>query len=310
MNQNSNFVVEFLSEVNLILAQFDSGNRLYDVLQPVKNLFLKENSLLSYSICRYNGGNPQLSFFCEWFYQICKITDNTNPLKTENQEYFGKKIIPELKELKNVGFIVDHDIDTFILTQIAILHSKTRELNDLAMRKNPTTAKYLDYNYINKFFANQYHTRKPLYAKTSIAEFLEAKSGTLGFVQIGLPFLIGCSYNFGQPDSIVNPESIKWVLLEELLKNISTLYEINKSHDFEEFLITQPMSKEELQQWHTMDTKNQFQKIMSSGEVREQYNLNRNKIIENINANIDHIKLPEKSKEILMDLFDWAKQTR
>jgi hypothetical protein len=310
MNQNSNFVVEFLSEVNLILAQFDSGNKLYDVLQPVKNLFLKEKSLLSYSICRYNGGSPQLSFFCEWFYQICKITDNTTMLKSENQAYFLKKIPAELGSVSNINFLVQDNIETFLISQISILHSKTRELNDLAIRKNPATLKFLDYNYVNKFFANQYHTRKSLYAPTSVADFLEAKSGTLGFVQIALPFLIGCSYNFNQPDSIVNPESIKWVLLEELLKNISALYEINKNHDFEDFLMRQNMSIAELKEWYSLDAKNQLQKIMSSSEVREQYNMNRNKIIESINANIDNLKLPEKSKEILIDLFDWAKQGR
>ncbi len=305
---NSNFVVEFLSEVNLILAQFDSGNRMYELLQPVKNLFLKEKNLLSYSICRYNGGSPQLSFFCEWYYQICKTTDNPSLLKLENQDFLTKKIPRELKELDQIQVKIESDVLVFLNTQLSILHSKTRELNDLAIHKNPSVIKYLDYNYVNKFFGNQYLTRKSTYDESTVADFLEAKGGSLAYTQIVLPFLIGTMYGYSQPDSIVNPESVKWVLLEEVLKNIAILYEINKNHEFEEFLMVHTMDISQKKEWYSLDIKNQFQKIIASTSVREQFNSHRNKIIENIIKNIDHIKLPEKSMEILIDLFDWAKQ--
>jgi hypothetical protein len=307
---NSNFVVEFLSETNLILAQFDSGNKLYELLQPVKNLFLNEKKLLSYSICRYNGGSPQLSFFCEWYYQICRITDNPELLKVQNQIYFSKKLSPKLKNLDSVEAQLAKDIDKFTLAQISILHSKTRELNDLAMRKHQSVIKYLDYNYVNKFFGNQYQSRKALYQDITIAEFLDSKGGSLAYTQIVLPFLIGAMHGYTQSDSIINPESIKWVLLEEVLRNIAILYEINLNHEFEEFLMLQSLDEEAKVEWYQLDAKNQFQKLISNTNIREQFNQYRQKLIDNINLNIDMIKLPQESKEILVDLYDWAKQTK
>ena len=58
----------------------------------------------------------------------------------------------------------------------------------------------------------------------TVSEFIEAQSQRSSFVQIGLPCILGLSYTFNQPDNPINPDGVKWVLLENLLKNIATLH--------------------------------------------------------------------------------------
>jgi hypothetical protein len=310
MNNSSNFLTEFLAETNALLAQIDYGNKLHDMISPIKNLMLKEKELLAFSMARYCGGSTKIAFFCEWYFQVLKLTSNTTSLVKENQEYFYKKVPIRLRGVPNIYQLVDQDVAVFVPQQLALIQTKSKSILDNLVSAYPYLSKYLNDTFLSQVIASQYSSRKNKYVeRMSVSEYLESQMTSDSFVKIALPCLVGFHYSFSQPNSQVGSESIKWVMVEEVLKNISLLNQINQNKDFEEFVHWSTLSEKDEFEWLQLDSKNRFQKMLSTPTTRELAKGHKEKIYKSTINNINSISFPDQHKKMLLELLDWSYAT-
>jgi hypothetical protein len=307
MASSSNFLTEFLAETNALLAQIDYGNKLHDIISPIKNLMLKEKELLAFSMARYCGANTKIAFFCEWYFQVLKLTSNTLPLFKENQEYFYKKVPIRLRGVPNIYQLVDQDIQIFVPQQLALIQTKSKAILDSLVLNYPYLSKYLNDTFLSQIIASQYSSRKNKYVeRMSVSEYLESQMTSDSFVKIALPCLIGFHYSFNQPSSQVNPNDIKWIMIEEVLKNISLLNQINQNKDFEEFVHWSTLSEKEEFEWLQLDQKNRFQRMLSVPATRDIAKTHKEKVYKSTINNINSMTFPEQHKKMLLELLDWS----
>jgi hypothetical protein len=303
-------LTEFLAETNALLAQIDYGNKLHDMISPIKNLMLKEKELLAFSMARYCGANTKIAFFCEWYFQVLKLTGNTAGLVKENQEYFYKKVPIRLRGIPNIYQLVDQDIQVFVPQQLALVQTKSKSLLDSLVSKYPYLSKYLSDGFLSQVISSQYSSRKNKYVdRMSISEYLESQMTSDSFVKIALPCLLGFHYSFNQPNSRINSDQVKWIMIEEVLKNISLLNQINQNKDFEEFLHWSTLNEKEEFEWLQLDQKNRFQKMLSTPTTRELAKGHKEKIYKSTINNINSIVFPEQHKKMLLELLDWSYAT-
>jgi len=305
------FLTEFLKEVNFFLTQEDYGNRLEDILSPIKSIIIKDKNLFSFSLSRFCGADKHIAFFSEWYYRVLKITKDTRILIEANRIHFRKKVPLHLKGVPNLYETIDKHIQTVILPrQIGILHTKNLELIQDLKQKYPFLNKYLSKEYLSRFISAELTTISKLYGKNlSNSEFLEAQGSRLSFLQIGLPCILGLSYNFHQESSPINPAKIGWILLEELLKNIASLYQINHYKDLHKFLYQQSLNEQKEFNWLRQESSQQVQIALSDPETRKAANNLEKKIFDGAMSNIKALVLPEKYQEMLSDLINWARDS-
>lgn len=307
MIDESNFLTEFLAETNLLLAQIDYGNKLYDLISPVRNLLLKEKELLSFSMARYCGANARIGFFCEWYHQTLRLTNDTRDLVAENKSYFYKKIPLKLRGVPNIYQLVDYDIAIFVPQQLSLLQNKSKAILDALVTKHPYLSKYMNDNFLSQVMAAQYVSRKKKYSESmSITEYLDSQSYGDSFVKIAFPCLVGFCYSFNQKDSAINGDGIKWIILEEILKNISLLHQLSQDSRFEEFVYSVSLSEKEEFEWLQLDEKNRFQRILASPKTKDTVKSYKDKIFKSTSSTLDNINFPTQHKAMLKELLDWG----
>jgi hypothetical protein len=306
MVDESNFLTEYLAEINLMLAQMDFGNKLYDLISPIRNFLMKEKDLLSFSLSRYCGANSRIAFFCEWYYQTLRLTNNTQRLFDENVEYFSKKIPIKFRGVPNIYTLVEMDGKVFVPQQLSLLQTKSKMILDSLVDKYPYLGKYLNDQFLSQVLASTYTTNKRKYCeKLSLSEYLEAQSTGNSFVQVGFPCLVGFCYQFNQ-DKSLKPENIKWVLLEEILKNISLLHQINQNQNFDEFIHALELTEKEEFEWLQLSPKTKYQRILASPITREKIKSQKQKIFDSTTNSLLALNLPKAIKEMLGELLVWA----
>jgi hypothetical protein len=304
----SAFLTEFLAETNLMLAQIDFNNKLYDLIFPIKSHFLKQKELLSFSMARYCGANAPVAFLCEWYYQTLLLTSNPLPLIEENRNYFTKKVPIKFRGIIGMPAMIEADIDIFVPQQLALLQNKSKTIIDSLVIKFPYLSKYLSDQFLNQVLASIYSVNKRKYVENlSLSEYLDSQSSSTSFVQIALPCLLGFCFNFNQEGNPINANNIKWVFLEEVLKNISLLHQLNKSRKFEEFLYASMLDEKGEFEWLQMDEKKRLQKILASNDVKELARSHKNKIYSSALQSLQSLSLPDNNSQMLRELLDWAK---
>jgi hypothetical protein len=308
MSTQNGFLTEFLTEVNFVLTQEDYGNKLQDLLSPIRNLFLEPKELLSFSLARYCGANTRIAFFSEWYFQVVNLTRDSSRLLEADRDYFRHKVPLKLRGLPNLHDLVDEHIkNIFLPHQIAVLHTKNKEFIDDLVYKYPYLNKYLSKNFLSQFVAGELTSVNKLYnPDLNLSAYLEAQGRRMNFVQIGLPVLLGLSYTFNQPHNPVNPQAVKWVLLEELLHQVATLYQINSTKDLQKFIYHQGLSEKEEFDWLQLDEHKQFQQALASAPAREEAKTQAEKIYDSAHNNLQALVFPEEYKTMLNDLIEWA----
>jgi uncharacterized membrane protein len=307
MANSSNFLTEFLAETNSLLAQIDYDNKLHDMISPIKNLMLKEKELLAFSMARYCGANTKIAFFCEWYFQVLKLTNNTLPLFKENQEYFYKKVPIRLRGVPNIYQLVDQDVQAFVPQQLALIQTKSKAILDNLVSNYPYLIKYLNDTFLSQIIASQYASRKNKYVeRMSVSEYLDSQMTSDSFVKIALPCLVGFQYSFNQHNSYIKENEIKWIMIEEVLKNISLLNQINQNKDFEEFVHWSTLTEKEEFEWLQLDQKNRFQRMLSTLATRDAAKNHKEKIYKSTVNNIHAMVFPDHHKKMLLELLDWS----
>jgi len=308
MEMKSSFLAEFLAESNLILTQDDVGNKLYNVLSPIRNFLHKEKDILSFSICRYCEGGARLAFFCEWYYQTLKLTVDGSPLLEEDREYFKKKVPLKLKGLSNLKEMIDYDIKSLFLPhQISLMHTKALNMTRDLGQKHPYLAKYLSPNFINQIMAGEIASKNFLYQERwTVSDFLDSASIRLSFAYISLPVLLGLLYNFNQEDSSINASGVKWTTLESVLKNIAALHQTGTSREFMFFVHQCSLSENEQFHWIQKSNASKIKDVLNSQETKNAVKTQREKLFKDVKKTLDMLVFPEKFKDMLIDLAGWS----
>jgi hypothetical protein len=306
------FLTEFLSETNLILTQEDYGNKLYDLLSPIRNLMQEEKDVLTFSISRYCGADTRLAFFAEWHYQTIKLTLDSSKLLEENRKYFKKRVPLRLKGVPNLYDLIDHDIKSlFLPQQITFLHTKSLNMMRDILFKNEHLSKYLSNNYLNRVVSGEITSKKYLYTEDfSLFQFNEAQSHRVSYALIAYPALLGLTYNFNQSGSEINPKGVKWVLIEEILESIANLHETGESKELDLFIYRSRLTEKDEFEWLQKSYQDKLRIIAQTPEVKEIVNNTRKRVYDKAKNDLENLIFPEKYKDMFNDLLDWAYELR
>jgi hypothetical protein len=308
----SSYISEFLSEANLILTRENFGNKMDGVIQPIRNLFLKEKDLLAFSLARYCGADSRLAFTCEWLYQSTYISLNPAKLNQENINLFRKKVPLRLRGVPNLHSRIDEEINSYFLPlQLNFLLSIREDLLCQINKNYPNVEKYLNRGFISQIIANCYQSNLKMYSQDlPLKTFLDCQYTRTSFLQVALPCLVGFTYQFNLETNLINPNGIRWSILEEVLKQIAFLHQTGSGqdplHSLERFVYMSRLSERDEFDWWQKDLQKQYQQVIASPEARELAQTERNKVYSQAKTNIANLILPEKYPPMIQELLEWA----
>ena len=302
------YTTEFLSELNLVLTQEDFGNKLNDLLTPLKNLLQTEQELLTFSLARYCGANTRLAFLAEWYLLTAKLTLDKSALIAEDKKHFLKKVDTKYKNLKNIEQLVEQDVlNTFIPLQESFLNLKTKEFIDEQLVKNPFLIKYLNSSFLSQFTISELQMSKGLYLDNiTLNQYIDIQGQRISYIYICLPCLLGFTYSFNQPDNVVNPKGIKWNMLEDVFKQIASLYQMKNDKDFTRVIYRASLSLEQELDWLDMPADLKSEMSLNNDAAIEVIQMIREKIYEKLQQDIENLIFPEKYKNMIKDLAQWS----
>jgi hypothetical protein len=304
---NPTFSREFLSELNQVITTDQWSQSLYDLLTPIRNCLLAETNLLSYSIARHAGAPIKIAFFAEWNYQILRLTADSKILLEENRKYFRKKVPVRLRGVPGLYDLIDKHInEIFQPKQNILMNLKSEELMNQLGQNHEYYKKYFSKEFLAKFQQSEMLGVRPLYQETvNVSQYLEAQGMRLSFIKIGLPVLLGFLHTFYLVPKN-STKAIRWVLLEEVLRGISTLHQTGETKDLQKFIYASRLNEKEEFQWWQNDESKQLQIALSSTEAREISKEAREKIYQNTKNNLASVGLSTNQREILEDLLNWT----
>ena len=308
MKPTNAFLTEFLTKINFVLTQEDYGGELENLLAPIKSLLIKENELLTFSLSRYCGADTEIAFFCQWYYQTLKITRDSKLLLQENQNFLRKKVPLKLRGLSNLYEIIDeHIFEVFQPYQITLIQRKNQEFIEDIRRKCKYLDRYLSKDYLSKFIYSEILSVQKLYQKDlPLSKYVEVQAFRSSFIQISWPCLISLSFHFHQKDNPINPEGVKWILVEEVLKAIAALHQRSQNQDLQIFIYRQELTEIEEFEWLQKNSIEQLKDALASSTARTKNEEICNKIYENGRNNLESLVFPDKFKEMLKDLLEWS----
>jgi hypothetical protein len=308
MQTDPTLVKEFLSEANQLITQDDYGKGLYDLLTPIRNLLLNRKDLLTFSIAKYAGADNRLAFFCEWFYLTHKLTVETNLLKTENVEYLRKKIPLRLRGVKNLDHNIERDAtQVFLPRQVAVLHLKTQEYIQGLINRDSVLDKYLNKGYLNSFVSSEITSIKRIYQESqTVNDYLSVQGERSSFVMLGLPCLLGLTYHLNQPATKAIGKSVKWVLLEEVLKDIARLHQTASNKEFQKFVYASKLSEKDEYHYLSLSEHDRARQSEGSEDAKEIVKSMREKIYQKASHGLKQTNLPDKFGSMIGDLLEWS----
>jgi hypothetical protein len=308
MVAQSTYVTEYLSETNFALTKEDHGNKFFDLLSPLRALLLDEKEIFSYSLARYCGASSELSFFCEWINQTSKILRNTDQLFESNRVFLQKKVPTKLKGLPNLNQLIDQDIlHTYLPFQLEILQTRIKESRVNFVSRFPFLKKYLSSEYMSKRISAELISNSRLYQDHfSLHSYISAQADRDSFMTIAFPCLIGFLFNFNRSDSPINPEGVRWVLLEELLGNIASLHQTSQPGTLQRMVYSSKLSDSEEFSWFQMSAERQLQHAMGSASAREQTQEIRDLIYKKSTKLLEDIIFPQNYMNMLTELLHWS----
>lgn len=308
MQFGNSFVSEFQAESGLILAQGDTGNRLEDILIPISNILNKEQELLSFSLARYCGANSRVAFFCEWYFQTTRITQDITLLHQENYLYLASKASSSIRASQLFKELIEFEISNhFIPHQLAFIHQKSQELVGDLLLKFTFLHKYLNSSYLNRFVVNELSNYRFLQSDVlDIDTISSIQTMRSSFVQICLPCLVGFVYDFNREDSVINPKGVKWEALEDIFKSIASLHQTAVDVDFRKLMFESKLNSINRIEWLDLSETEKAEKSLQNIENMSDIKSIRDKVYQNTLPKLEQLIFPEKYKNMIKDLIDWA----
>jgi len=191
--------------------------------------------------------------------------------------------------------------------ELAIIQAKQKQLLVDILMASPELQKYLQPNVWNQIQAAIHNSKKFLYEedKTTSA-YIESLGWRESFVLIGLPCLLGFVYSFSKEENPINPKGVKWTLLEDIMHGISILHQSAIDLDFRTFIYLSRLSDKEEFEWWQIGKEQQIKIVQNSVASAEIVQGIREKIKNKVLQDLESLIFPEKQKEMIADLIDWA----
>ncbi len=305
----SDYYNEFLLESNNFFTKDEESQKLYDLITPIRNLFINNKEILSYSFCRYFGGSAELAFFCQFNSELENILQKIYILIEEDISYFFKKVPLRLRGIYNLNEIIKKDvINNFLPKQIKFLSNKRQLLRDNILKEFPYLKKYLSDEYLFSFTLSDYINSKYLYQESySLNDYFVAQYNRAGYASIGLPILIGI-YVFYQKNENNKQNSISWIMLEELLKTLSAIYEILHSTEIKKNIYISKLSDKDEFNWYKLSYENQQEILDSKKEIDIIISEHLKKLEINFLSNLERININLKFKKLIKQILVWVKK--
>ncbi len=325
VNTEKSILTEFLAESNKLLNQVDQG-QLYDLLSPIKNYLQKQEDLLSFSLTRLFGGSKELAFVMEWQTQTSFLMHNSTDLFEENQIFWRKKIPVKLRGIPDLFERIDSDISkVFLPKQLIFFEEQNLKLKKEILINSPNLQNYLQ-GFLTKIIIAQFGKSQLLYQENiNLSQFLEYLSLGSSFLKIGLPILTAICFANSQVISNIIPNSsqnsnenlaknwqnvenkdINWVFLEEIVKDISCLYQISNSLDLAKFLYLQNLSEVQVFDWWQKSEAGCLQILIGQKQIQQEVSNYQQKILTKIQSDIDRTGLDLKTQNLLKKVANWS----
>lgn len=307
----SNYYNEYLFEVNNFFTTDSVSQKLYDITTPIRNLFINNKEILSYSFCRHFGGEPKIAFFCEFLAQVNAISSTSDEFLVENQNYFRKKVPVRLRGIPNLYELIDHDIsEVFLPIQLKFLTQKLANSVGKIATTYPEIKKYLQPEYLVEFDYSEFISHKKLYQESlNLSQYLDSQDSRQSFAKIGLPILLGLQNYYAQISGLNKP-TISWVLVEELLRLISLIHQLGSSREFALFLYQSKLSEKDEFGWWQLSDREKLKKIENNTEIEHMIQGYKDKYYQTGLLNLENLSLSDKFKPLLMEVLNWAKITK
>ena len=338
VNTEKSILTEFLAESNKMLNQVDQG-QLYDLFSPIKSYLQKQENLLSFSLTRLFGGSRELAFAMEWQTQTSFLIHNSSDLFEENQIFWRKKIPVKLRGIPDLFDRIDTDISkVFLPKQLSFFENQNTKLKIDILVNYPNLQVYLQ-EFLTKVVTAQFGKSQLLYQENiNLSQFLEYLSLGSSFLKIGLPILTAIRFASFQEISNTMPnknsqrlnekikadydsqnqniqtqnwenaqnEEINWVFLEEIIKDISCLYQISNSLDLAKFLYLQNLSEVQAFDWWQKSENNCLQILIGQKQIQQEVANHQQKILTKIQIDIASTGLDLKTQHLLKSVANWA----
>ena len=308
MNSEKSTLTEFLAESNKILSTSDLGGLLYDLLVPIRSYLQKQEDLLTFSLCRLFGGSTDISFMIEWQIQTSFLTHSSGDLFEENRLFWRKKVPVKLRGVPGLFDKIDQDINSFLPKQLNFLQEKNRELQQNIIEKYPELAKYLSSSYFTKITASQFGKSQLLYQpEINLSQFLEFLANGSSYLKIGLPILLALRSTASLSGVKKHLENdINWLFIEEILKDLSCLYQISNSLDLGKFLYLQDLPDSMSFEWWQKNESTAFQILLGQKDIQNQIQDYQEKYKSKLKNDIARSGLGTQNQNLLLSLVDWA----
>lgn len=304
----SSYTKEYLSEVNLMLTQEDYGNKLSDLIHPLKNHLQEDPDLLPYSLARYSGGDGRIAFFVQLLMLYTSLSFDTSALKIKTREYFLHKNQQNISLTSEFANEVNRVVDTVYLpVQLSLLQSKVESLSFDIMAKYPYIQKYFSRTFYMRAIINEVSAKGVIFKNEATAvEYLSYQGLRESYLSIGYPVLAGMVFDFYNPDSVINPKAIKWVIIEDILEIISALHQTAKNIELESHLYYFELNQQSRIEWVLKSHKERKHLLLDKTDIQSkgrEYRLNLHRKATSL---LQTIVLPDKNMTMLKDLLDWA----
>jgi large subunit ribosomal protein L34 len=292
----NSFLTDFLGEINLIFTQEEYSSEARDFLYPLKNFFLSQQDILSFSISKYVGGDARLALLCEWYFESFVLTLQPQTLIQENQLYLEKRLPVDIRQDERAIREVENLIETYYIPmQLRFLHHKEREIVYDVVLRYPFLNKYLNNQFLYHSVSSELATHsRVLKNDITASQYLGFQAARKSFLLIGLPCILSFAYIFNEPDTIYNSKALKWSLLEDIARSISLLHETSATVDYLLFLSTKQMDAKARLEWLTLSRSEQFARAYGNPELMNEFKTMREKVHKQLNSNLNELVFPEQ----------------
>lgn len=308
MKRSSDAVI-YLSLLSDTFKKDTNNNSFNQAIEPVRLHIQNKTDLHTFSLVKFLTDYNELAFFFQWFMETNLLIYNNDLITKINQEYFSKKVDKNLRGLTNLKTLLSRDLNsTIIPTQISFFSFISRENIDFFTRKYPATNRFLNSQYLTKIQDALSFNDTLLYQNTpNLTQKLHSLGYGGGFLQIGFPLLVSLSYKYSLPEVPFSANDVKWLVLEEVVKNISILQALKDNKKIAPFLYQSLLNETELYKFYQMNLTDQMAESLTCQAVQDQILEIKEKLYQNTTQKIGKTCLPEEDVQILSSMLEWAK---
>lgn len=300
--------VIYLSLLNEVFKKVSHLDNLYKVMEPVRVSLQSNQDLHTFSLVKFLTKNNELSFFFQWFADTSKVVHDYDKIHEINKEYLLANINKDLKGVPDLYALLSKDIVSRVSSnQLSFFNYISREKIDFFTRTYNSTNRYLNNDYLFKIQNALAFPDTFVYNNNqALALKLDSLAYSQSFLEVGWPLLTSFAYKFALPGSAISTQGVKWLILEEICKNLSLLHTIKNNRVLSPYLYQLSLNETELYKFYQINKNTQLADSLVSPEVQKQIAQIRDKVYQNTKQKIENLIFPSEDLALLKSLLEWS----